>query len=164
MIGTKLVATALALGIIGGGVVHAAQPLATNSQQPTEAVEKQDSNEQAKLQAAASITQDEATKAVLSQYVGATVQQVELEDENGTVVYGVVINTQDGQSYDVKVDAQTGNVLSAENEADDENGAEADDQNEVENQADDQNGSDNDTEVDDDTEVNDDAQSESAQN
>jgi uncharacterized membrane protein YkoI len=122
MIVTKLVASALALGIAGGGAVgaHAIQPTSPVSQEKTVAVEKQDPNEQAKLQKEASITQDQATKAVLDQYPGGTVKQVELEDENGSAVYGAQVVAKDGKSYDVKVDAKTGKVLKADDDSENE--------------------------------------------
>jgi uncharacterized membrane protein YkoI len=127
MIVTKLVATALALGIVGGGVAgthaaqpaHAIQPTSTVSQE--EKAEKQDPNEQAKLQKEATITQDQATKTVLEQYQGGTINQVELEDEDGSVVYGFDVVSKDSKSYDVKVDAKTGKVLKADNDNENEN-------------------------------------------
>ena len=122
MIVTKLVATALALGIVGGGVAgthaaqpaHAIQPTSTVSQE--EKAEKQDPNEQAKLQKEATITQDQATKTVLDQYQGGTINQVELEDEDGSIVYGFDVVSKDSKSYDVKVDAKTGEITKADND------------------------------------------------
>ncbi|WP_051405001.1 PepSY domain-containing protein [Bacillus cihuensis] len=127
MIGTKLLASVLALGVVGGGTVgvHAIQSTSTVGHEDTEVAEKQDINEQAKLQKEASITQDEATKTVLDQYQGGTVKQVELEDEDGSVVYGVDVVSKDGKNYDVKVDAKTGKITKSEN--DNENGDEAED-------------------------------------
>jgi uncharacterized membrane protein YkoI len=78
-----------------------------------EAPEAVDPNEQAKLQKAATLTQDQASAAALAQVKG-TVKSVELEDENGTVVYGVQVLGADGKGYDVKVDAATGKVLKAD--------------------------------------------------
>jgi uncharacterized membrane protein YkoI len=84
-----------------------------------ETPEAVDPNEQAKLQKAATITQDQASAAALASVKG-TVKSVELEDENGTVVYGVSVLGADGKGYDVKVDAATGKVLKSE--ADDQEG------------------------------------------
>jgi uncharacterized membrane protein YkoI len=42
------------------------------------------------------------------------VKKVELEDENGVVVYGVQIVDANGKSFDVKVDAATGTVTKAD--------------------------------------------------
>src|SRR6478736_3503309 len=124
MIATKLIASVLALGIAGGGAVgahsiqaaHSTQPTSTVSQEATATVEKQDPNEQAKLQKEATITQDEATKTVLEQYQDGTINQVELEDEDGSVVYGFDVVSKDGKSYDVKVDAKTGEITKADND------------------------------------------------
>ncbi|MFB7642080.1 PepSY domain-containing protein [Peribacillus butanolivorans] len=122
MIATKLLASVLALGVVGGGAIgtnaiqlaHAIQPTSTVSQE--EKAEKQDPNEQAKLQKEATITQDEATKTVLEQYQDGTIDQVELEDEDGSVVYGFDVVSKDGKSYDVKVDAKTGEITKADND------------------------------------------------
>jgi uncharacterized membrane protein YkoI len=51
--------------------------------------------------------------------LGGIVKEVELEDEDGVVVYGVHVVTKDGKSYDVKVNAKTEKVVKAE--SDDEN-------------------------------------------
>jgi uncharacterized membrane protein YkoI len=79
-----------------------------------EAPEAVDPNEQAKLQQAATLTQQQATDIALKQ-VSGTVKSVELEDNNGTVVYGVQIVDANGKGSDVKVDAKTGAVLQADN-------------------------------------------------
>jgi uncharacterized membrane protein YkoI len=73
-----------------------------------------DPNEQAKLQQAAKITQQQATDAALKQ-VNGTVKKVELEDENGVVVYGVEIADATGKTFDVKVDAASGVVTKSDN-------------------------------------------------
>jgi uncharacterized membrane protein YkoI len=73
-----------------------------------------DPNEQAKLQQAAKITQQQATDAALKQ-VNGTVKKVELEDENGVVVYGVEITDATGKTFDVKVDAASGVVTKSDN-------------------------------------------------
>jgi uncharacterized iron-regulated membrane protein len=63
---------------------------------------------------AGSITADQARTAVLVQFPGATVRQVQLEDENGTVVYGVQLTDAAGKGQGVKVDANTAQVLQAQ--------------------------------------------------
>lgn len=59
------------------------------------------------------LSEDQAQQAVLAQYPGATIGEIQLEDENGTIVFGIQI-TFEGLAYDVKVDANTGAVLSAD--------------------------------------------------
>jgi len=44
--------------------------------------------------------------------VPGTVEETDLEVENGSVVYGVEIAGNDGKTYDVKVDAGNGEILS----------------------------------------------------
>ncbi|MFF2448162.1 PepSY domain-containing protein [Neobacillus sp. NPDC058068] len=122
MIGTKILASVLALGVIGGGAVgtNLVKPAAAVSQQEKAKEEKQDPNEQAKLQKEAAITKEQATNTVLQKYTDGTVKEVELEDEDGTVVYGVHVTAKDGKSYDVKVDAKTGKVTKSEDDSKDE--------------------------------------------
>ncbi|QCJ44254.1 hypothetical protein FAY30_21385 [Bacillus sp. S3] len=122
MIGTKILASVLALGVIGGGAVgtNLVKPAAAVGQQDQAKEEKQDPNEQAKLQKEAAITGEQATTTVLQKYTDGTVKEVELEDEDGTVVYGVHVTAKDGKSYDVKVDAKTGKITKAEDDSNDE--------------------------------------------
>jgi uncharacterized membrane protein YkoI len=80
--------------------------------------EVQDPNEQAKLQQAATLTKEQATASALAQVPG-TVKSVELEDENGTVVYGVQIVDASGKGFDVKVDAKTRKVLKSDSDSND---------------------------------------------
>jgi uncharacterized membrane protein YkoI len=61
----------------------------------------------------AKITPEQAKSAALSQYPEANIIKVELENENGSLVYGVAL-TVNGKVYDVKVDANNGNVVRTE--------------------------------------------------
>jgi uncharacterized membrane protein YkoI len=94
--------------------------VADATEKATEAPEAVDPNEQAKLQSAAKITQQQASDAALKQ-VSGTVKKVELEDENGVVVYGVQIVDASGKSFDVKVDAATGTAAQAQSDDNNEN-------------------------------------------
>ena len=93
-----------------------------------------ETDESAALQGLARITADDASAAALASHPG-TVITVELENENGNVVYAVEVDNGSG-TVDVKVDAGNGTVLSSEaddqNEADGENEAENDGENEAE--------------------------------
>ena len=62
----------------------------------------------------AKITSDQAKAAALVQFPGATIQKVGLENENGSVVYGVQLSDASGKAQDVKVDAGTGKVLNVQ--------------------------------------------------
>lgn len=78
----------------------------------SEAEDQAEVAESARLQSLATISADQAKSAALAQVAG-TVTKVELENEDGNVVYGVEIKTADGER-DVKVDAGNGSVLHVE--------------------------------------------------
>src|SRR4051794_17489675 len=129
----KILIPALVATIVTGGGFSIAN--AANLQdQPTEVTEENDAQEQAKLVKQAKITEKAATKTALEKVPG-TVHEVELEDEDGTIVYGIEIVAKDGSQQDVKVDAQTGKIVKVEAD-DEENGEENDDEeNDAQNQA-----------------------------
>jgi hypothetical protein len=77
----------------------------------------------AALAGLAKITPDQAKAAALAAVPG-TAGKVELEDEDGNVVFGVEVTTASGSKMDVKVDAGNGKVLAQQ--ADDEGGSETD--------------------------------------
>ena len=60
------------------------------------------------------ITAEEA-KSRAEEHTGGTALSVELENEDGYLVYGVIIETDSGR-YDVKVDAGNGSVLKVEDD------------------------------------------------
>ncbi len=64
------------------------------------------------LSALAKITADQAMAAARAAYPGSRVQRVELENDNGCLVYGVSLSN----GLEVKVDAGTGVVLHQEQE------------------------------------------------
>jgi uncharacterized membrane protein YkoI len=96
-----------------------------------DSVEMSEDQEAATLQSLATITQDQAEQAALASAPGASVAKVELDNENGWVVYSVTLDN----GTEVKVDAGDGQVLSTEadegdSEANDhENGQEHEDDN-----------------------------------
>ncbi len=73
-----------------------------------------ESDESAALASQAKITADEAKAAALAANPGATVVEVELDNENGALVYSVELNN----GADVKVDAGNGAILHTETDAD----------------------------------------------
>lgn len=91
-------------------------------------VEMTDAEEAAALEGLATITPEEAEAAALAAVPG-TASEVELDDEDGFVVYEIEVNAADGSVTEVLVDAGDGSVLAQEAEdADDANEAdEADD-------------------------------------
>ncbi len=121
----KVIIPALAATILAGGGFSIANA-ASLQDKPTQAQEANEDQSQAELVKQAKITEAAATKTALEKVPG-TVHAVELEDENGTIVYDVEINATDGSKQSVKVDAQTGKIVKVELE-DDKNEVEENDQ------------------------------------
>jgi uncharacterized membrane protein YkoI len=127
-IATVVVVTGLAI-TAGGVIAHAAtqtpnspaaatpgqeQPAYTGSiKAPAEQAGASEADEAKALQGLAKVTADQAKAAALAQYPGATVSSVQLENENGSVVYSVEL-THSGKAFDVKVDAGNAKVLHSE--------------------------------------------------
>ena len=130
----KVIIPALAATILAGGGFSIANA-ASLQDKPTQAQEANEDQSQAELVKQAKITEEAATKTALEKVPG-TVQAVELEDEDGTIVYGFEIVAKDGSQQEVKIDAQTGKVAKVEADHEEKNGEEkADVENEVQNQA-----------------------------
>lgn len=95
-----------------------------NDQETTDDNGRVDQNKEAAdlsqvdLQKQAKITKEQSTSIAEAQVQG-TVKDVQLEDENGTAVYSVLIQDDNGQITEVKVDAATGKITKQE-QADDE--------------------------------------------
>ncbi|MGG3894373.1 PepSY domain-containing protein [Geobacillus stearothermophilus] len=107
----KFLIPALALSIVGGGIVGATfkhDAFAASKTQATKEVS--DEQEQDQLQAKAKITEKEAIDIAL-QHVKGKENGTELENEDGAVVYAVEVKDDQGKLADVKVDAQTGAVV-----------------------------------------------------
>lgn len=75
----------------------------------------------------ATITMTQAKDIVLSNFQGE-ILKIELEDENGFLVYSVEIVTPEKMIEDIKVDAGNGEILRMEKDTPDENKEEADEQ------------------------------------
>ena len=89
----------------------------SNEGEKGEEADKAEGAESERLKSLARITPEQASAAALAQVPG-TVTKVELENEDGNVVYGVEIKTANGES-DVKVDAGDGRVLHVERDGED---------------------------------------------
>lgn len=124
----KAIATgAAALGLmLGAAGITAA---ATNSGSSNEAAVESEQGPEPSYQS--SITADkgapldglakitpEAAATAAANATNGTAGEVELENENGNVVYGVEITQPDGTKLDVKVDAGNGRVLAKEADTD----------------------------------------------
>ena len=87
-------------------------PVTKDGAEGSEADEdKAEQAEQAKLEKVAKIDAKAASKAATDKVPG-TVGDVELDEENGNVVYDVEVTAKDGTETDVIVDATNGKVLS----------------------------------------------------
>lgn len=82
---------------------------------PDNGAEAPEADEAASLEGLATITPDEASAAALAAVPG-TAGAVELDNENGFVVYSVEVTAADGTTIDVKVDAGNGQVLAQDTE------------------------------------------------
>lgn len=75
-----------------------------------------ETNDEQELTAAntkTAITEDQAKQTALASIKDGTVQSIQLEDEDGVIVYGVEIKS-GNTAYDVKVDANTGSIVKSE--------------------------------------------------
>lgn len=78
--------------------------------------QNKESNDDQELTAAntkTAITEDQAKQTALASIKDGTVQSIQLEDEDGVIVYGVEIKS-GNTTYDVKVDANTGSIVKSE--------------------------------------------------
>jgi uncharacterized membrane protein YkoI len=109
----KILIPALAATIVAGGGFSIANAASLHDKPTSEVQEENDGQNQAELAKQAKITEEAATKTALEKVPG-TVNKVEIEDEDGHVVYDVEINAKDGSKQSVKVDAQTGKIVKVE--------------------------------------------------
>ena len=140
---TGAVAIGLALGTMGIASAATTQPAPNETavevdvqdpsydgsiQAPVEDETLTETEEATLLEGLATISADEASAAATAAVPGE-IAKVELDDENGSVVYSVEIVDGTGAQIDVKVDAGDGTVLDqqADDDSEDESATEADD-------------------------------------
>ena len=87
-----------------------------------------DSVEQANFAKVAKITSQQGIGIAMKEVAGTLVKS-ELEDEDGVVVYNVVIKDNKGKTSEVKVDAKTGSIVKVELDNDTETNDDAKDNN-----------------------------------
>jgi uncharacterized membrane protein YkoI len=97
-------------------------PMLNGSVQSPEVEGQSEADESAALEALTSITADDAGQAALVANPGATLNGVQLGNENGSVVYEVDMTDPSSTAIEVKVDAGNGAVLAQESGDDDEVG------------------------------------------
>lgn len=102
----------LLLGTLGGAVAAQAPTVPTNA--AVVDVETNDGNDAAVDPSRAKITVDQAKAAALAKYPGATISAAQLEDENGTLVWGIALKETSGVGQEVKVDAITGQIVAGD--------------------------------------------------
>lgn len=148
-LGLTIGSVGVAAAATGGGNTPAAstdetgevqEPAYTGSiQAPPEDESMSEADEAAQLSGLATITADEAATAATGAVPG-TAGKVELDNENGTVVYSVEVTDDTGARIDVKVDAGNGAILDQQPaDSDEESGEVAEaDTDEVEAQNEDQ--------------------------
>lgn len=108
-------ATPSAVVAPGSSTAPAATPSeAASPAETTEAPNPNEASEPALNPAQVKTTADQAKATALAQFPGATIKQVELQDENGTPVWGVELTDASGAVQDVKVDGNSGQVVSAQ--------------------------------------------------
>ncbi len=128
IVGSGVTAALLGAFLMGGVALNhaSAAPPATPGTPTTvvqaEAPDTTEAAEPALDPAQVPTTADQAKAAALAQFPGATVTQVELQDENGALVWGVELTDASGAVQDVTVDGNSGQVLGAQ--ADGPDGAE----------------------------------------
>jgi uncharacterized membrane protein YkoI len=108
-----VIGVALAVLLITGVALMSAQPA---NQKGSIQINNKDEAEVAEM---AKITLDSAVDEALKQVPGK-VLKVELENENGYLVYGVEIAKPDHQTVDIKVDAGNGKILKIDQGSDED--------------------------------------------
>ncbi|QRG65575.1 PepSY domain-containing protein [Brevibacillus choshinensis] len=83
--------------------------------------EVDDNTERLQVVQAAKLTLQQAIDAAMKKQPG-TLDSIELEDEDGTIVYTVAVFTDNKQEYEVKVDANSGAILKVEQDKQDDKG------------------------------------------
>lgn len=94
--------------------VVAPGPSSAPAATPSEAPNPAEASEPALNPAQVKITADQAKAAALAKFPGATVKQVELQDEDGALVWGVELTDASGAAQDVKIDGNSGQVVSTQ--------------------------------------------------
>lgn len=89
-------------------------PMPSGSIQAPDVEGQSEAEESAALESLATISADDAAQAALVANPGATVNGVELENEDGSVVYEVDVADSAGTTLEVKIDAGNGAVLTQE--------------------------------------------------
>ncbi|MHB8645283.1 MAG: PepSY domain-containing protein [Thermomicrobiales bacterium] len=90
------------LGTLGGGIAISAAGTATNTEIAEAPIDP----------STVTTTADQAKAAVLANYPGGKIGQVELQDENGALVWGVIVTDSSGKVHDIKVAGNRDQIVS----------------------------------------------------
>ena len=133
---TAMVSLALVLGV---GLLGTAQRATAQDAGSSRTEKKKEKRERAEkkekeddhkadeeLVRQATITKEQA-RATALQKIPGTIQEEEIEKENGTIVWSFDIKDSSGKVFDVKIDAKTGAVFSSSEDREDKNGKSSDD-------------------------------------
>lgn len=91
-------------------------PGTTNGAEPAETNDDSGTPQPPVDPSQAKVTVDQAKQVALGQYPGATVKQAYLDSEHGVLVWDVELVDASGKSVDVKVDANSGQLVTAPSE------------------------------------------------
>lgn len=132
---TKSFAAFLALGLVFGiGLFGVAQTASAQNNDKQKSEKKQDRNDdekneknenakerknQDKLMREATVTKEQARATALQRVPGEVLEE-EIEKENGKLVWAFDIKDSNGKIFDVKVDAKTGAIVSADEDKEDD--------------------------------------------
>lgn len=123
IIAAGALATVLTLGTLGGGAALASggndDNVTGGSVQAPERDFENDAREDMNLKQRAELSASDAAKAALDSQPGE-VTKVEIDDEEGYVVYEVEIIANNGIEHDLKVDAGNGDILASDTDRDDD--------------------------------------------
>ncbi len=115
------IATTMIIGIAMATLLQAGITFANNKDQPLKPGTIRVQQEESAYPDLATITLEQAKDVALANVQGE-ILKIELEDENGFLVYGVEIVTPEKILTDVKIDAGSGKVLRIDKDAIDHNG------------------------------------------
>lgn len=108
----------------------------TSASTTTEETSEENDDDTALANVTVALTEDQAKTIALDSIQNGSFVSIELEDEDGVIVYGVEILSGNTEN-DVKVDANTGEILKTET-GDDSEEIESDDNDSEENESEDQ--------------------------
>jgi len=85
----------------------------TTHRSRVESAERRERKEdQTALLEQATLTKEEANEIALREFPNATVSRTHIKEEDGTLLYSIKIKTEDGNRFEIRVNARDGSVIS----------------------------------------------------